>query len=127
ALVPALLVVVLAGLRLSLHRPLAMWLIRRLPARLRSACTEIYDHYASFGEARALIGWHFVPCLIEQIVQVGMWLVAALAIGVETPVLPLCVALSLAQCSRALANSVAGGLFGEFTMVRICSMFGGPP
>lgn len=126
ALVPALLVMVLAGLRVSLHRPLATWLIRRLPARLRPACTEIYDHYASFGEARTLIGWHFVLCLIEQVVQVGMWLVAALAIGVETPVLTLFVALSVAQCIRKFAIIVEGWLFGEFTMVLICSMFGVP-
>ncbi len=126
ALVPVLLLMVLAGLRLSLHRPLAGWFLRRLPARIRPACTEIYDHYASFGEARRLLASHFVLCLIEQVVQVGMWLAAALAIGVETPVLTVFAALSVAQCIRKFAIIVEGWLFGEFTMVLICSMFGIP-
>src|SRR5690606_11701041 len=81
-LVPGLLVAVVAALRLSLHRPLAAWILQRLPARVRPALTEIYEHYASFGAAPRLIGSHFILCLIEQVVQVGMWLAAALAIGV---------------------------------------------
>lgn len=126
AMVPVLLVVVLAGLRLSLHRPLVDWVVRRLPARFRPTLTEIYDHYASFGRAPRLIGWHFLLCLIEQAVQVGMWLAAALAIGVETPVLTVFAALSVAQCVRKFAIIVEGWLFGEFTLVLICSMFGIP-
>lgn len=125
-LVPGLLVAVLAALRLSLHRPLAAWILRRLPTRVRPALTEIYEHYASFGAAPRLIGSHFILCLIEQVVQVGMWLAAALAIGVETPLLTIFAALAVAQCIRKFAIIVEGWLFGEFTMVLICSMFGIP-
>lgn len=125
-LVPVLLVAVVAGLRLSLHRPLATWLLRRLPVRLQPSLTQVYDHYASFGAAPRLVGWHFLLCLVEQVVQVGMWLAAALAIGVETPVTTIFAALAVAQCIRKFAIIVEGWLFGEFTMVLICSMFGIP-
>jgi hypothetical protein len=126
ALVPALLIVVIASLRLSLHAPLAAWIIRLAPARLRPSLGRIYGHYQSFREAPGMLGWHFVLCLIEQIVQVLMWLVAALAIGVETPVPTIFAALSIAQCLRKFAIILEGWLFGEFTMVLICSLFGIP-
>jgi uncharacterized membrane protein YbhN (UPF0104 family) len=126
AAVPLLLATVVVGLRLSLHRPLAEWAIRRLPARLRPTATQIYAHYASFGSAPRLISLHFFYCLVEQVVQVGMWLAAALAIGVETPVSTLFAALSVAQCIRKYAIIFEGWLFGEFTLVLICSMFGVP-
>lgn len=125
-LVPALLLAVMLCLRLSLHRPLAEWAIRLMPARVRPSLTRIYDYYGSFRAEPQLLGRHFVYCLIEQVVQVLMWLVAALAIGVETPVLTIFAALSVAQCIRKFAVILEGWLFGEFTMVLICSMFGIP-
>ena len=126
ALVPVLLTLVVLALRLSLHRPLAEWLMARLPARIRPAMAEIYGHYASFGDAPRLIALHFFFCLVEQVVQVSMWLAAALAIGVDVPILTLFAALSVAQCLRKFAIIVEGWLFGEFTLVVICAMFGIP-
>jgi glycosyltransferase 2 family protein len=126
ALVPALLLAVMIGLRLSLHRPLADGLIRVLPRRLRPALTAIYGHYASFREAPGMLGRHFFYCLIEQLVQVLIWLVAALAIGVETPVTTLMAALSVAQCIRKFAMILDGWLLGEVSMVMICVLFGVP-
>jgi uncharacterized membrane protein YbhN (UPF0104 family) len=93
ALVPSLLLAAIAGLAISLHRPLASWLIRLLPARVRPVLTGIYAHYSSFREAPRILSWHFLFCIVEQVVQVLMWLGAALAIGVETPVIMLFAAL----------------------------------
>ena len=125
-LVPALLVAVIAGLRLSLHAPLVEWAIRLMPARFRPSINRIYDHYASFKSAPQLLAWHFIFCLVEQVVQVLMWLVAALAIGVETPVIMIFAALAVAHCIRKFAIILEGWLLGEFTMVLISSMFGIP-
>jgi glycosyltransferase 2 family protein len=125
-LVPVLLLTVMVALRLSLHRPLAEWAIRLTPARIQVPLGRMYDHYESFRQAPQLLAWHFFYCMVEQVVQVLMWLVAALAIGVETPLITLFAALSIAQCIRKFAVILEGWLFGEFTMVLICSMFGIP-
>jgi glycosyltransferase 2 family protein len=126
ALVPALLLAVMVGLRISLHRPLADGLIRLLPKRLQPSLSAIYGHYASFREAPRMLSWHFLYCLVEQFVQVLIWLVAALAIGVETPVITLMAALSVAQCVRKFAMVLDGWLLGEVSMVMICVLFGVP-
>jgi glycosyltransferase 2 family protein len=126
ALVPALLVAVSIGLKISLHRPFMEWLISFLPKRLRPALTEIYAHYETFRDAPRLLGWHFSYCIIEQVVQVLIWLVAALAIGVETPVITILAALSVAQCVRKFAMLLDGWLLGEFSVVMICVLFGMP-
>jgi glycosyltransferase 2 family protein len=126
ALVPALLLAAVAGLAMSMHRPLAAWLIRLLPERVQPMLTGIYAHYSSFREAPRILGWHFFYCIVEQVVQVLMWLGAALAIGVETPVIALFAALSVAQCVRKFAMLLDGWLLGEFSMVAITSLFGVP-
>lgn len=126
ALLPFLLLAVVVGLKISLHRPLAAWLIHLLPKRLQPRIIGIYGHYASFREAPRVLGWHFLYCIVEQAVQVLMWLGAALAIGVETPVIMLFAALSVAQCVRKFAMLLDGWLLGEFSMVMIVSLFGVP-
>lgn len=126
ALVPALLLAAVTGLALSMHRPLAAWLIRMLPKRVQPVLTGIYGHYSSFREAPWLLGRHFFYCIIEQVVQVLMWLGAALAIGVETPVIMLFAGVSVAQCVRKFAMLLDGWLLGEFSMVAITSLFGVP-
>ena len=47
------------GLRISLPRPLAHWLIRLLPERLQPAPTGIYGHYESFRTAPRVLSRHF--------------------------------------------------------------------
>jgi glycosyltransferase 2 family protein len=126
ALVPALLIAAVAGLTLSLHRPLAAWFIRLLPKRVQPVLTGIYGHYSSFRTVPRILGWHFFYCIVEQVVQVLMWLGAALAIGVETPVVVLFAALSVAQCVRKFAMLLDGWLLGEFSVVAIASLFGVP-
>lgn len=126
ALVPSLLLAAVAGLAISLHRPLASWLIHLLPARVRPVLTGIYAHYSSFRDAPRILSRHFLFCIVEQVVQVLMWLGAALAIGVETPVIMLFAALSVAQCVRKFAMLLDGWLLGEFSVVMVASMFGVP-
>lgn len=125
-LVPSLLVAVLAGLKVSLHRPFADRLIRLLPKRLRPSFTRIYDYYASFRNAPLMLSRHFLYCIVEQVIQVLMWLAAALAIGVETPLTTLFAVISVAQCVRKFAMLLDGWLLGEFSMVMIGVLFGVP-
>jgi hypothetical protein len=124
--VPSLLVATLAGLRISLHRPFADWLIRFLPRRLQTPLANIYDHYSSFRNAPLMLSRHFLYCMVEQTVQVLMWLMAALAIGVATPVTTLFAVISVAQCVRKFAMLLDGWLLGEFSMVMIGVLFGVP-
>lgn len=126
ALLPALLLTTLAGLRCSFHRPLAERLLRLTPARVRPALARVYDQYAGFRKAPRMLALHFAYCVVEQVVQLLLWLVAALALGVDVPVLTLFAALSVAQCLRKFAIILEGWLFGEFTMVLVCSLFGIP-
>jgi hypothetical protein len=124
--VPSLLVATLAGLRISLHRPFADGVIRLLPRRLQAQLANIYDHYSSFRNAPLMLSRHFLYCVVEQTVQVLMWLAAALAIGVATPVITLFAVISVAQCVRKFAMLLDGWLLGEFSMVMIGAVFGVP-
>ena len=64
--------------------------------------------------------------MVEQTVQVLMWLTAALAIGVATPVTTLFAVISVSQCVRKFAMLLDGWLLGEFSMVMIGVLFGVP-
>lgn len=125
-LVPSLLVATLAGLRISLHRPFADRVIRFLPMRLQTPLASIYDHYSSFRNAPLMLSRHFLYCVVEQTVQVLIWLTAALAIEVATPVTTLFAVISVAQCVRKFAMLLDGWVLGEFSMVIIGVLFGVP-
>jgi glycosyltransferase 2 family protein len=125
-LVPLMLAVLLAGLRLTLHRPLAARILQLMPDRIRSPLARVYELYASFSAAPGLLAVHFLYCMIEQVVTVLLWLVAAIAIGVEASAVTLFAALSVAHCLRKYAIILEGWLFGEFTLVLIIALFGIP-
>lgn len=125
-LIPVMLAVLLAGLALSLHSPLAARVLRLMPARIRPPLERIYQLYTSFAAAPGMLAIHFVYCVLEQVVTVLLWLVAAIAVGVDASPVTLFAALSVAHCLRKYAIILEGWLFGEFTLVLIVALFGVP-
>jgi glycosyltransferase 2 family protein len=126
ALIPVMLAVLLAGLALSHHRPLAARVLRLVPARTRPSLERVYELYASFSAAPGLLSLHFFYCVVEQVLTVLLWLFAAIAIGVDASPVTLFAALSVAHCLRKYAIILEGWLFGEFTLVLIVALFGVP-
>lgn len=124
---PLLLAVMFAILRISLHRPLVLGVVNRLPwARARKGLISIYDHYYSFRHAPRVLLTNFVYSLIEQILQIVLLLFCALALNVAADSFTIVAAVAIAQCLRKFAIILEGWLLGEFTAVLVYSLLGIP-
>jgi uncharacterized protein (TIRG00374 family) len=125
--IPALLVVMLIGLWLTLHRPLVDATLNWLPENsFRKALTNIYGHYSGFRDSPKLLLGNFLYCLLEQVVQVVLLLACAIALSVEADVLTIVAAVSIAQCLRKFALLIEGWVLGEFTSILVYTALGIP-
>jgi glycosyltransferase 2 family protein len=125
--IPALLLVMLVGLRLTLYPPLVNGIIGALPGlRLRTELARIYKHYSGFRSAPGLLLGNFLYAVLEQCVQIALLLACALALGVEADPLTIVAAVSVAQCARKFALLLEGWVLGEFTSVVIYTALGIP-
>ncbi|NGX16860.1 lysylphosphatidylglycerol synthase transmembrane domain-containing protein [Wenzhouxiangella sp. XN24] len=125
--IPLLMMVMLVVLRLTLHRPLVLGIINRLPwIRAREGLIAIYDHYSGFRHAPQVLVANFIYSLIEQILQIVLLLCCALALNVAADIFTIIAAVAVAQCLRKLAIILEGWLFGEFTAVLVYSLLGIP-
>lgn len=111
---------------LSLHRPFLRLATNWAPERIKKQLEQTYSYYLAFSHAPTVLWMNFFYCLLEQVVQSGMWLLAAISVGVEVNTTTIFAALLLAQCIRKFAIVIDGWLFGEFTMVVILSLAGIP-
>ena len=122
---PILLTVVLAGLRLSLHEPLARWMLKHVPgAKVRDKLLEVYLAYAAFRSAPMVLLRNFFYSCLEQSVQVLLYLASAIALQVDASPMTIIAAVAIAQCLRKFAILLEGWVFGEFTMVAVSGLLG---
>jgi uncharacterized protein (TIRG00374 family) len=125
--IPALLLVMVVGLRLTLYAPLAHGIIQALPSRrLRTELAKIYEHYSGFQSAPGLLVANFLYAVLEQCLQIVLLLGCALALGVDAEPLIIVAAVSIAQCVRKFALLLEGWVLGEFTSVVIYTALGIP-
>jgi uncharacterized membrane protein YbhN (UPF0104 family) len=125
--IPALMLVMLVGLRLTLYAPLVNGIIGALPGpRLRTELARIYEHYSAFRAAPGLLLGNFLYAVLEQCLQIVLLLACALALGVEAEPLTIVAAVSIAQCVRKFALLLEGWVLGEFTSVLIYTALGIP-
>lgn len=125
AAIPVLVLLSIAGIRLTLNRTLADWLMARAPSpRLTQALARVYASYRAFAATPRVLLANFLYCLVEQGLQVLLLLLCAIAISVEAPVATLVAAIAISQSLRKFAILLEGWVLGEFTNVVVCSLLG---
>lgn len=117
-------VAIVLGVVLSFNERLVNAVLARLPKSLAHATGKVYAAYVSYRLQPAVLLLNLLMCLLEQTLQVGIVVLAAVSIGTDATVLTLVAALAIAQCLRKFAILTEGWVLGEFTTVFICGLFG---